>query len=86
TIHLDNCFIGATIFARKELLLALGGFEDARSFEDTRFFLRADKICTVRRINARTYRYYRDTPGSITNTLLERSPRRASASFEERAR
>lgn len=76
TIDVRECFVGATYFGKREVFFTLGGFRNI-SFSDTDFMLRAEKQYSVKRFEEKTYRYYRDTPGSMTNLLLKQQIHKA---------
>ncbi len=68
-IHLSECHIGPTFFGKREIFLALGGFDKNIFYsEDSAFWEEAEKKFNVRKVDFPGYVYYRDTPGSITNT------------------
>jgi glycosyltransferase involved in cell wall biosynthesis len=67
-IHISECTIGGTFFAKREVFLELNGFKDLRYSEDSEFFERAEKVFRVHKIDYNTYIYYRDLPDSITNS------------------
>ncbi len=68
-IHLEDCAVGGTFVIRRELVLAMGGFAHLRYADDSEFYERADGMSVpIARIDAATYRYYRDTPDSLCNT------------------
>ncbi|MEK7432819.1 MAG: glycosyltransferase family A protein [Cyanobacteriota bacterium] len=69
-IHIHECFLGATIFAKKDVFLSLGGFDKSLSYaEDSAFMEKAKITYNVEKLNYPSYVYYRDTPDSITNTI-----------------
>lgn len=67
-IHLNECVIGATIFAKRKVFELLNGFNNIYS-EDSDFVERAEKIFKVKKIDFATYIYYRDIPDSICNNI-----------------
>ncbi len=69
-IHLKDCVIGGTFFAKKEVFVKTGGFNLLDYSEDSEFFERAEKMFAVKKLDFPTYVYHRDTEGSITNELL----------------
>lgn len=72
-VHLSACVIGGTFVVRRERAIALGGFGAMRYADDTDFFARVQAAgLTMREIAAPTYRYHRDTPDSLCNTLAAR--------------
>ncbi len=73
-IHIDNCILFATLFGRKEVFIDLK-FRSGYA-ADSHFFETASKKYQVKKVNQRTYVYYRNMPNSICanikkNTLLK---------------
>ena len=69
-IHLSQCHIGTTFFGKREVFSVLGGFDKTAFYsEDSVFWEKAEKIYSVRKVDYPGYIYYRNTPGSITNTV-----------------
>jgi glycosyltransferase involved in cell wall biosynthesis len=69
-IHLSECVIGPTFFGKKEVFVALGGFDKNILYsEDGNFWERAEKLFSVKKVEEPLYIYYRDTPGSICNSI-----------------
>jgi glycosyltransferase involved in cell wall biosynthesis len=62
-IHVDDCILFATLFGRREVFTDLT-FHD-RYGADAHFYERAAQKYTVRKVDLRTYIYYRNIPGSI---------------------
>ena len=74
-IHLSQCTIGATFFIQKKLFLALKGFRDIPLGSDADFFERVKNAGKpIIKTEIPSYIYYRDTPGSITNTIVPCNP------------
>ena len=69
-IHLSKCTIGATFFAKRDVFINLGGFRDIPYSEDSEFLERVIKNYKVAIVNYPTYIYHRETPGSITNSII----------------
>ncbi len=67
-IHITDCTVGGTFFAKRKVFLDLNGFKDLRYSEDSEFLERAEKVFNVHKIDFKTYIYYRDLPDSITNS------------------
>ncbi len=68
-IHLNNCIIGATIFARKEIFEILNGFKNFYGY-DFDFIRRAKrKKLKITKIDSPTYIYYRNSEDSVINKL-----------------
>ena len=73
-IHLDDCVAGGTIFAKQEVFRQLNGFDTLDYASDSDFVDRAINFgYCVARFHPKTYRYYRDSPDSICNNLLEKT-------------
>ncbi|MAT59623.1 MAG: glycosyl transferase [Ignavibacteriae bacterium] len=68
-IHLNDCTIGGTFFAKKEVFVNLNGFKDIEYSEDSEFFERVLSKYKIKKVNYPTYIYYRDTPDSICNNI-----------------
>jgi glycosyltransferase involved in cell wall biosynthesis len=69
-IHLSECVIGPTFFGKKEVFVTLGGFDKNILYsEDGDFWERAEKVFRVKKTEEPLYIYYRDTPGSICNSI-----------------
>lgn len=69
-IHLSQCHIGATFFGKKEVFYNLGGFnKNVLYAEDSVFWKQANEKYVIHRIESPGYVYYRDTEGSICNTV-----------------
>lgn len=69
-IHLSDCNIGPTFFGKTEMFIALGGFDKNIFYsEDSFFWEKAEKQYHVKRFDHPGYIYYRDTPGSICNSV-----------------
>lgn len=66
-IHVDDCILFATLFGRREVFTTLrfkGGFAADADFYDS-----AKKQFRARKVDLRTYIYYRNMPNSICSTL-----------------
>jgi len=68
-IHLDECVIGGTFFGKREVFVQLKGFSNIPYGEDYELTLRAANKFKMMKANFPTYIYYRDTEGSICNTI-----------------
>ena len=66
-IHLSECSVGATFFGRRNVFLMLNGFRNLEYSEDSDFLERAEKCFNIKKVDFNTYKYYRETPDSITN-------------------
>ncbi len=69
-IHLSECTIGATLFGKRNVFVDLKGFSNIKYSEDSEFVERAEKFFNVRKVDFKTYIYYRDNPNSITNSYV----------------
>ena len=67
-IHLSECVIGGTFFGKRKVFIELKGFKNIEYSEDSEFLERAGKIFNIQKVNFNTYKYYRDTVNSITNS------------------
>lgn len=67
-IHLNECVLGATIFARRNVFEELNGFRKVFSY-DSDFIRRAEKKCNVKMVDYMTYFYYRDTGDSVLSEM-----------------
>jgi glycosyltransferase involved in cell wall biosynthesis len=63
-IHVDDCILFATLFGKKKVFTTLK-FEDKYA-ADAHFYESAQEIFNVKKLNFRTYNYYRNQPNSIT--------------------
>lgn len=63
-IHVDDCILFATLFGKKEVFATLK-FEDKYA-ADAYFYERADEYFLVKKVDLRSYIYYRNNPDSIT--------------------
>ncbi len=69
-IHLSECCIGPTLFGKTEIFNSLGGFDKQIQYsEDSCFMEKAKQRYNVRKIDHPGYIYYRNTPGSICNSV-----------------
>ncbi len=66
-IHVDDCILFATLFGKKDVFETIG-FE-SKYAADAHFFEQAAKIFKVKKVDLRTYIYYRNNPFSICSTL-----------------
>ncbi|MCX6152198.1 MAG: glycosyltransferase family 2 protein [Ignavibacteriales bacterium] len=67
TIHLNQCTIGGTFFAKRKIFIELDGFKNITYSEDSDFLERAEKIFSINKVEFPTYIYHRDVLDSITN-------------------
>lgn len=68
-IHINECVVGATFFARKKLFIEEEGFKDIAYSEDSDFYEKISGRYNITKVELPTYIYYRDTPDSICNTV-----------------
>jgi len=66
-IHVDECILFATLFGKRKVFTNLK-FQDFYA-ADADFYERAGQQYNVRKVDLRTYVYYRNIPGSISATL-----------------
>lgn len=71
SIHVDDCILFATLFGKKEIFESIK-FEN-RYAADALFFELAAKQFKVKKLNLRTYIYYRNIPTSISANLKRQS-------------
>jgi len=70
-IHVDECILFATLFGKKEVFLNLkfqGNYAADSDFYDC-----ASKIYKVKKLDLRTYVYYRNIPSSITSKMKKQN-------------
>lgn len=70
-IHVDDCILFATLFGKKEVFLNLK-FQE-RYAADAHFYERASQKYIVRKVNLRTYIYYRNIPNSTCANLKRKN-------------
>jgi glycosyltransferase involved in cell wall biosynthesis len=70
-IHVDNCVLFATLFGKKEVFENIDFVGEYAA--DSNFFEAAAKIYLVKKVNIRTYIYYRNIPNSITSNLKKKN-------------
>lgn len=66
-IHIDDCIVFATLFGKKEVFKEIGFSNQYAA--DAYFFEQAQKIYQVKKVNLRTYIYYRNNPDSVCSAL-----------------
>lgn len=66
-IHVDDCVLLATLFGKKEVFVSVK-FQDMYA-ADAHFYEHAAKKYSVRKVNLRTYIYYRNIPNSACATM-----------------
>lgn len=70
-IHLSKCTVGATFFGKREVFETVGGFNESICYsEDSEFWERASSKIPTAQIDHEGYLYYRDTAGSICNSVI----------------
>jgi glycosyltransferase involved in cell wall biosynthesis len=67
-IHLNDCFIGATMFGKKEVFTTINGFREV-TFYDSDLFERAKSLFATRKLDLPTYRYHRDVKDSMLTQI-----------------
>jgi glycosyltransferase involved in cell wall biosynthesis len=72
-IHVDDCVLFATLFGKREVFLNTSFNEEYAA--DANFFESASKRYSVKKVNLRTYIYYRNIPNSITSTIKKQYSR-----------
>lgn len=69
-IHLRDCIIGPTIFGKAEVFAQSAGFDKNIFYSEDSYFLeKIKKHFSLKKFDYPSYVYYRDTPGSICNTV-----------------
>lgn len=66
-IHVDDCVLFATLFGKREVFLDLAFEGDYAA--DYNFYERASQKYLVKKVDLRTYIYYRNIPNSITSKM-----------------
>jgi glycosyltransferase involved in cell wall biosynthesis len=66
-IHVDDCILFATLFGKKEVFEEIG-FETQYA-ADAHFYEQAQQHFQVKKVDLRTYIYYRNNPDSVCSTL-----------------
>ncbi|PKP26533.1 MAG: glycosyltransferase family 2 protein [Bacteroidetes bacterium HGW-Bacteroidetes-2] len=66
-IHVDDCILFATLFGKRNVFLDIK-FEGQYA-ADANFFEAASKKYLVKKVNLRTYTYYRNNPDSVVARL-----------------
>jgi len=66
-IHVDDCILFATLFGKREVFENIG-FKSQYA-ADAHFFEQAAKRFKVKKVDLRTYIYYRNNPDSVCSTL-----------------
>lgn len=70
-IHVDDCILFATLFGRREVFTSFN-FENMYG-ADANFFERAQQNYSVKKVDLRTYIYYRNNLNSITAKVKSES-------------
>jgi len=66
-IHVDECILFATMFGKKDVFSKIQ-FKNMYA-SDADFFDRVQQTYAVKKVDLRTYIYYRDNKESITETI-----------------
>lgn len=69
-IHVDECVLFATLFGKREVFTNFA-FEGDYS-ADSNFYENVSKKYSVKKVDLRTYIYYRNIPNSITHLMKEK--------------
>jgi glycosyltransferase involved in cell wall biosynthesis len=80
-IHVDDCILFATLFGKKEVFMNIdfiGGYA-----ADADFYYRASKKYLTKKIEQRTYIYYRNSPNSITGKMKEKNQSTINLLFDK---
>jgi len=66
-VHIDDCILSGTFFGRREVFQNFG-FNSSISYGlDPDLFFRAGEKYVARKVDLRTYIYYRDSPDSVVS-------------------
>ena len=71
-VHVDDCILFATLFGKREVF-ASADFQDMYA-ADAHFYETVSKNYNVKKVNLRTYIYYRNNPNSICAQLKKQLP------------
>jgi glycosyltransferase involved in cell wall biosynthesis len=72
-IHVSDCFVSGTLFGKRAVFIALGGFREIEYAEDYDFIKRAQERYIVRKVDFLTYMYYTDTPNRMSDLYTKGS-------------
>jgi len=70
-IHVDECILFATLFGKREIFTTFDFYDMYAA--DANFYERVSQTHVVRKVDLRTYIYYRNIPTSISATLKRNS-------------
>jgi glycosyltransferase involved in cell wall biosynthesis len=70
-IHVDDCILFATLFGKREVFLNMDFTGDYAA--DSDFYQLASQTYRVKKVDLRTYIYYRNMPNSITAKIKEQN-------------
>jgi glycosyltransferase involved in cell wall biosynthesis len=70
-IHVDDCILFATLFGKREVFASIM-FEDGYS-ADSAFYEKASELFITKKVDLRTYIYYRDNKNSICSVLKNKA-------------
>lgn len=70
-IHVDDCILFATLFGKKEVFANIH-FQDMYA-ADAQFYESAALRYSVKKVDLRTYIYYRNIPGSMCSNLKKKN-------------
>lgn len=68
-IELKDCTLCGTLFGKSTVFKTLNGFKELKYSAESDFVERAEEQFRIRRVHDQTYIYFRDTVGSITNSI-----------------
>jgi glycosyltransferase involved in cell wall biosynthesis len=71
-VHVDDCILFATLFGKKEVFTKLN-FQDMYG-ADAHFYERAEQEFLVKKLDLRTYVYYRNNQDSLTARIKNQQP------------
>jgi len=72
-VHVDECILFATLFGRKEVFASINFYDMYGA--DANFYDRASTQFKVKKIDLRSYKYYRNNPDSLTAKVKLKSLR-----------
>ncbi|MGQ9561559.1 MAG: glycosyltransferase family 2 protein [Candidatus Oleimicrobiaceae bacterium] len=82
-IHLRNCCIGATLFGRRALFVALAGFRPLPYSSESDFLARAEQQFRVVKVEWPTYRYHLEPEDRACKVVRRAIGRAATTTNEE---
>ncbi len=82
-IHLRDCCIGATLFGRRAVFVALGGFRPLPYSSESDFLARAEQQFRVMRVDWPTYRYHLEPEDRTCKVVRRATDQTATTENEE---